>query len=121
MEIRVAAGRFGSGAVTAWLRMRVPLLLGETPSPLQRVMVAADSGHGVSVVLDIRRYTFVNPDLSVHLHRLPAGEWVGLDAVTRPEPTGLGLCDIGLLDESGPIGRALQSQVIEARPGPPGA
>ena len=117
VEIRLAAGRFGSGAVTAWIRMRAPLLPGEPPSPLQRVMVAADSGHGVSVVLDIRRYSFVNPDVSVHLHRLPVGEWIGLDAVTHPQPSGIGLCDIRLLDQDGPIGRALQSQVIEARAG----
>ncbi len=116
VDVRRAAGRFGSGAVLAWLRMRVPLLPDEPPSPLQRVMVAADSGHGVSLVLDISRYSFVNPDLSVHLHRMPDGEWIGLDAVTRPEPTGIGLAHSRLLDLQGPIGVALQSQVVDRRP-----
>jgi hypothetical protein len=116
VDVRRASGRFGSGAVLAWLRMRVPLLRDEAPSPLQRVMVAADSGHGVSLVLDISRYSFVNPDLSVHLHRMPDGEWIGLDAVTRPEPTGIGLAHSRLLDVRGPIGIALQSQVVDRRP-----
>lgn len=115
VDLRLAAGRFGSGTVMAWLRMRVPLLPGEPPSPLQRVLVAADSGHGVSLVLDIARYTFVNPDLAVHLHRMPEGEWIGLDAVTRPEPTGIGLAHCRLLDRRGPIGLSLQSQVVDRR------
>lgn len=115
VDIRLAAGRFGSGAVLAWLRMRVPLLPDEPPSPLQRVLVAADSGHGVGIALDIDRYSFVNPDLAVHLHRLPAGEWIGLDAVTRPEPTGIGLSHCRVLDLHGPIGMSLQSQVVERR------
>jgi hypothetical protein len=115
VDVRLAAGRFGSGAVLAWIRMRVPLVRDEPPSPLQRVLVAADSGHGVSIVLDISRYSFINPDLAVHLHRMPEGEWVGLDAVTRPEPTGVGLAHCRLLDLRGQIGVSLQSQVVDRR------
>ncbi len=85
------------------------------PSPLQRVMVAADSGNGVSATLDLERYIFINVDLSVHLHRLPEGEWIGLDAVTLPEPEGVGLADSVLHDERGPIGRALQTLLVRER------
>ena len=35
MEGRIARGRFGSGRVAAWMRMRVPLVPGATPSPMQ--------------------------------------------------------------------------------------
>lgn len=115
MEARLARGKFWSGRVSMWMRMRVPLVPGEAPSPLQRVMVAADSGNGVSVALDPRRFSFVNPDLTVHLHRLPAGEWVCLDARTIPQNHGVGLADTRLLDEQGPIGRSAQSLLIEAR------
>ena len=61
------------------------------------MLIAADSGNGISSTLDFRRYLFINVDLTVHLHRLPAGEWVCLDAVTVPEPTGVGLTDTMLL------------------------
>jgi hypothetical protein len=94
--------------------MRHPLVPGETPSPLQRVMIAADSGNGVSAVLDWKRYSFINPELTVHLHRMPQGEWVGLDATTLPELNGIGLAEAGLLDEKGRIGRAAQSLIIES-------
>jgi hypothetical protein len=104
------------GGVAAWLRSRVPLVLGETPSPLQRVMVAADSGNGVAIPLDPRRFTFVNADLIVALYRPLDGEWVCLDAVTRYDRGGIGLTETRLWDRRGPIGRALQTLVLEARP-----
>jgi len=116
MEYRFVRGGFlEMGPATVWMRMLHPLVEGEHATPLQRVLVAADSGNGVSAALDWRRYVFINTDLSVHLHRLPEGEWVCLDAVTRPEPNGLGLSDTALYDERGPIGRAAQTLFVRAR------
>jgi len=122
MELRLARGEFGSGRVAMWMRMRQPLLEGDAPSPLQRVMIAADSGNGVSMALSPAKFSFVNPDLTVYLHRPPSGEWVCLDARTILQEHGIGLADTRLLDEHGPIGRSAQSLVIDvaqaARSGP---
>ena len=116
MEYRFVRGGFlESGPATVWMRMRVPLVEGEEPSPLQRVMTAADSGNGVSAALDWRRYLFINVDLSVHLHRMPVGEWVCLDAITLPERNGVGLADTALHDTEGPIGRGLQTLLVGLR------
>jgi hypothetical protein len=116
MEYRFVSGAFmDPGPATVWMRMGVPLLPGEEPSPLQRVLVAADSGNGVSAALDWRRYLFINVDLSVHLHRMPEGEWVCLDAVTLPQPNGVGMADTALFDERGPIGRAAQTLLVDER------
>lgn len=117
MELRITDGTFGSGAVAAWFRMRYPLVPGETPSPLQRVMIAADSGNGISMILDPAQYIFINPDLTVYLHRLPEGEWVGLDAATTPQPSGVGFAESALYDEHSSIGRSLQSLVVDYRTG----
>jgi hypothetical protein len=118
MEYRFVAGAFlEPGPATVWMRMRHPLIAGEEPSALQRVLVAADSGNGVSATLDWRRFLFINVDLTVQLHRMPAGEWVCLDAVTIPEPTGVGLADTALHDERGPIGRATQTLLVAERDG----
>ena len=96
------------------MRSRIPVIAGEEISPLGRVLVVADSGNGVSATLDWRRFLFINVDLSVHLHRLPAGEWVCLDAVTLPQPDGVGLADTLLLDErdrlAGPLRRCWSPQ-----------
>ena len=116
MEYRFVTGSFVEvGPATTWMRMRVPLVAGEEPTPLQRVLAAADSGNGISSALDYREFVFINVDLTVHLHRLPAGEWVCLDSVTVPEPSGVGMTDTKLWDESGPIGRAAQSLLVDKR------
>lgn len=116
MEYRFTRGGFvDSGPATVWMRARHPLVAGEPMTPLQRVLIAADSGNGVSATLDYSRYLFINVDLTVHLQRMPAGEWVCLEAVTIPEPAGVGLTDTALYDERGPIGRALQTLVVRER------
>jgi len=116
MECRFVEGGFVEpGPALVWLRMRQPLVAGEEPSPLQRVLVTADVGNGVSASLDYRRYLFINVDLTVHLERMPAGEWVCVDAVTLPQPNGVGTAESVLSDESGRIGRALQTLLISAR------
>lgn len=115
MECRLLHGRFGEGKMGLWMRMRVPLVPGETPSPLERTMIAADSGNGVSVALDLARYTFVNPDVTVALSREAEGEWIGVDARTSFGADGIGLADTRLLDAAGTIGRGIQTLIVEAR------
>jgi hypothetical protein len=116
VEYRFINGSFVEpGPATVWMRSRVPVVAGEEISPLSRVLVVADSGNGVSATLDWRRFLFINVDLSVHLHRLPQGEWVCLDAVTLPQPDGVGLADTSLWDERGPLGRAAQTLLVAPR------
>lgn len=116
MGYRFIEGAFmDAGPATVWMRMAVPLLPDEQPSPLQRVLAAADSGNGVSAALDWKRYLFINVDLTVHLHRMPAGEWICLDAETFPEENGVGMADTRLLDERGQIGRAVQTLLVAER------
>ncbi|HEX4908063.1 MAG TPA: thioesterase family protein, partial [Actinomycetes bacterium] len=115
MDVRFVAGSFlEPGPATVWMRMRHPLVPGEAPSPLCRVLVAADSGNGVSAALDYRRWRFINPDLTVYLMRLPAGDWVALEAATTAS-AGVGLADTTLHDEQGPVGRAAQALLIDRR------
>jgi hypothetical protein len=114
MELRVVAGTFADvGAATIWFRLTVPLVAGETPSPLQRVAAAADFGNGVSAALERGKYLFINPDLSVFLHRHPVGEWVALEAQTIAEAHGVGVAESALHDERGRIGRSLQCLLVD--------
>ena len=116
MEWRFASGAFLTpGPATVWMRMRHPLIAGEAVSPLTRVMIAADSGNGVSAALDFGRYLFINTDLTVALHRYPAGAWVCLDAQTTIQPTGIGLAESRIFDQQGVLGRGLQSLFVAPR------
>ena len=115
MESRFVSGSFLElGPAAVWMRMRHPLVPDEAPSPLTRVLIAADSGNGVSAAVDYRRWRFINPDLTVYLMRPPAGEWVALDAVTTAA-AGIGLADTALHDEQGPIGRSAQALFLDRR------
>jgi hypothetical protein len=116
MEIRFVGGTsFGLGPALAWFRLTRPLIDDEPPSPLARTLAAADFGNGVSRTVDFEEYLFVNTDLTVHLHREPAGEWVLLDARTRLETHGAGLAQSILSDEHGPLGLAAQSLFVAER------
>lgn len=110
----VSGGFDRPGPAVDWIRLRVPLLEGEETPPVSRVAAAADFGNGVSWSLSrVDGYQFINPDLTVYLHAYPSGEWVCLDAVTYPQPHGVGLAESRLWGEQGVIGRSLQSLLIE--------
>ncbi|MFJ4779481.1 thioesterase family protein [Streptomyces sp. NPDC088762] len=116
METRFTDGAFVElGPGTCWMRMRVPLVAGEETRALDRVLIAADSGNGISSVMDFQRYVFINGDLTVHLHRHPVGEWACVEARTSVEGGGIGLADARLHDEKGPIGRSAQSLFVAPR------
>ncbi len=116
MEVSFVRGGFvEQGPAVAWMRMRHPLVAGEPIAPLARVLIAADSGNGVSSALDYRRFIFINPDLTVNLHRYPEDEWVCLEAETTVSRRGVGLAVSALYDLRGPIGRASQSLLIGER------
>ncbi|MDH3320948.1 MAG: thioesterase family protein [Betaproteobacteria bacterium] len=115
IESRVAEGVFFRGPSTVWFRLRHPLVEGEAPLPIERVAVAADSGNGISAVLDFKRYVFVNSDLTVNLLRAPAGEWICIEACTLLGPSANGLAEARIYDEQGLVGRSTQSLVVRPR------
>jgi Thioesterase-like superfamily len=113
MEWRVVGGDpVGPGPATVWTRARIPVVPGEEPSGLQRAVLSADSGNGISANLDWSAWSFVNIDLDVHLSRPLIGAWVLLDAATRYEAGGTGLAASSLWDERGRVGRGAQTLVV---------
>lgn len=116
MEWRAISGGFlEAGPARVWMRQLVQLVEGEEPSPLQRTLVIADVGNGISAVLNPLEYLFINVDLTVTLERLPEGEWICVDAVTRPRENGIGSAESVLFDRRGRIGRAIQTLLFAER------
>ena len=115
VENRLAEGAYFNGPCAVWFRMNHPLIAGEAPSPYQRVAVAADSGNGISAVLDFDKYLFVNCDLTINLFRRPAGEWICLQSRSLFAGNGCGLAESALYDEEGVIGQATQSLAVRKR------
>jgi hypothetical protein len=107
------------GPVGVWIRLLVDVVAGEEPSGVQRAAAAADFGNGVSGGLPFDRFTFINPDLTVHLLRPPAGEWIGMRASSfygQPDrSTGAGFAESELYDGHGRLGRSVQSLLVDTR------
>ncbi|MGW0158215.1 thioesterase family protein [Mycobacterium sp. NPDC003323] len=103
------------GAGESWIRPTVALVAGEPLTPLQRLFTVADDANGIGTRIDIRRWTFLNTDLVVHIHRVPAGEWIGVRAETNYGPDGIGTTLGTLFDEQGPVGAIQQSVLVRRR------
>jgi len=115
-EHRFAASSWTElGPVQVWIRLLVPVISGEIPTGAQRAAAAADFGNGVSNVLPWEQYLFINPDLTVHLSRPPEGEWIGMSTVTHATGIGIGMAESALFDETGPVGRSVQSLFLDTR------
>jgi len=115
VQVRYPAGESSSpGPTTAWMKT-VPLLSNESPSPFQRICPLADCGNAFGRNAEPADVTFMNTDLTLVLHRDPQGEWLGTQSVGYWEPTGIGLADALLFDETGVVGRAMQTLILRQR------
>ncbi len=99
------------GPTIAWMRA-IPVLPGEQSSGFQRICALADSGNAIARNAEPDDVAFVNPDLTIALHREPDGEWFGTDVVSHWEPNGIGVADALLFDHRGPVGRAVQTILL---------
>ncbi len=102
----------GGGPTTLWMRTKVPILADEEASPFQMICPLADCGNGISYNEYLDRVLFVNPDLTISLHRDPVGEWFCSKAVSHWQSDGTGTADAELFDVDGPVGRAVQNLLL---------
>lgn len=114
MDIREVEGGFEeAGPGTVWMRLAKPIVAGRETTPLHRAVATADFCNGISRTLDMDQWVFMNPDLTVHVSRLPEGEWVALSAVSTYGNLGRGLATGSLWDTSGWLGRSTQSLYLD--------
>lgn len=125
VDVRFVEGMLGqAGRGIAWFRVVAPLIDvtdgdhsdGDGPrlTSLARAAAAADFGNGIGAPLPMGPYRYVNPDLTVELHRLPQGEWVAMSSRSIPHANGIGLTTSTLFDREGQIGGAFQSLFLDA-------
>jgi hypothetical protein len=113
--LSVSGGIFTPGDAQVWARPRVAVVEGSEPTPLERLFSVVDSASGVSSRVDIRKWYAINTDLTVHLHRQPVGEWVGMDARTTIGPDGVGVATSTVHDVEGPVGTTAQALFVRER------
>lgn len=116
VDVRFVRGMLGeAGPGAAWGRLMHPIAEGVTTTPLVRAAAVADFGNGVGSPLPMEQFIYINPDLTLHLHRQPVGVWIGIAAASVAQPTGIGLTTSTLFDTRGRIGSASQSLYVDSR------
>ncbi len=115
--LRAAADGAETGDFNGWwIRLRGPLVAGESPTPLQRLSVTGDFANMIGRMFDARNVSAINPDLNLHVLRLPVGEWVAVVGETRLAlPTGQGVSTAQLRDRDGICGMAANSVLLQYR------
>ncbi|HEX7305224.1 thioesterase family protein [Lentzea sp.] len=113
--LSLSGGIFTPGDARVWARPRVAVVEGFETSPVERLFAVVDSASGVSSRVDIRKWYAINTDLTVHLHRQPSGEWIGMDARTTIGPDGVGVATSEVHDADGPVGTSAQALFVRER------
>ena len=99
------------GPTKMWMKV-MPLVEGETPSPFQRICPLADCGNATARNAELQEVGFVNPDLTIVLHRQTNADWLLSDGVSHWRENGVGLAEARISDEDGPVATALQSIIL---------
>jgi Thioesterase-like superfamily len=103
------------GPAAAWMRLDAPLVEGEANTPLVQAVQAADFSSGVAQIVDMRQWTFINPEISLYFFRPPEGEWILIRSRTRVGANGAGLTTASLSDRHGPFAEVMQAMTFERR------
>lgn len=120
--LELLPGRTSDGPMV-WVRMRVPFVAGEEPSPLLRAAVASDFAYGSSMLIRARSesgydpepgFSTINADTNLHLQRPVEGEWVGIEPQIQFGDVGAATASARMWDERGPVGVATQSVLVRS-------
>lgn len=116
----VIEGVNAGGHGIAWMKLPLPLVQGVKTSPTVVAATLCDFGNGVGQLNLSRHVGCINADVTLYLHRSPVGEWLGLDARSHMQDTGVGLVETTLFDSQGPVGKVLQAIITMKMPGAEG-
>jgi hypothetical protein len=114
MEIREGGGRHGS----TWYRVVAPVVLGHELTPATRLAMVADFTANSANHLDQRRWSAINPDVSLHLLREPVGEWHAVVARSWYAADGIGVSRGDLFDAEGLVGTCATTTLVDEAPAP---
>ena len=112
--------RFISGSARSserrrsWMREVRELVSGTELTPWVRSAMAADFTNPLANSGD-SGLEFLNADYTLYLHRLPVGEWIGVEATSHHSAEGVAVASGALYDEGGPIGRSAVAAIANRR------
>jgi hypothetical protein len=103
-ELRTVRGSFGGATEKhCWIREKYALVEGVPHSAFSRAAIAADYASPLVHAGDAG-IRYINTDITLHLHRLPEGEWIGFEATGHEASQGIAIGHCRLHDSTGAIG-----------------
>jgi hypothetical protein len=114
LEVR----RADDGSAGPWFRMVAPVVAGEVASPTVCLAMVADFAANSANYLDPTRWSAINPDLTVHLARPPAGEWFTVSARSWHGRDGIGHSRADVFDLDGFLGTVTTASLVDEVPAP---
>lgn len=112
---RPISGGFGAvGEKKLWLSEVRELIEGEPLTPFVRVALAADFASPFANSGD-KGLAWINTDITLYLHRLPATEWIGFEVKNHGSTDGVAIGECWLHDERGPIGTSTVAALAQRR------
>ncbi len=100
----------------AWLREVRELVEGEPLTPFARVAVAADYASPFSQISPAG-LGYINSDLTLYIHRLPEGEWIGFEVVDHGATEGISNSACRVYDQAGAIDSVTIAALSQPRRG----
>lgn len=106
---------------TAWMKIPGDFIEGEPTSPLVRVAALSDFTNALAHFRAKGEVVgFINADITLYLHRHPAGEWICLEVEGNAQPNGIATARATLYDREGSIGMVNVARLANKRaPGMP--
>lgn len=113
---RPITGAMGTvGPRRLWMSEVRDLVEGTPLTPFVRVAIAADFASPFANAGD-RGLGYINSDVTLYLHRLPATPWIGFDVVNHHATDGIAIGECCLYDERGPIGTSTVAALAQRKP-----
>jgi hypothetical protein len=98
-----------------WFRMPLPLVAGEEPTPVQRVVQLADFANAVASISQrdrgVSQVPFINVDATMYFARRPVGEWFCIQEESVAVDAGISVTTCKLFDVEGLCGRVTQGRL----------
>ena len=116
-ETRCDAEKRRAGKGVVWISNNLDMVEGQQTNDFVHLMGMVDTANGiVSRQQPLKGWAFPNLDLQIHLHRLPQGKWLGIEAVQQFGNDGVGITSAVLHDVHGPFGRSEQILTLRKLP-----
>jgi hypothetical protein len=103
-----------TGPQRCWFREVRPLVEGFAHTPFTRVATAADAASPMANT-GSEGVGYINSDVTLYLHRLPATEWIGMETTNHQSSDGVAIGQCRVYDVQGSIGSVSVAAIPQQR------